>query len=188
MCHWKSLTKNKYKLYILAWMWVCWIPIQAQTIVFINPNEGKIIHAKEGDMLSIRYKGYLGQTEYFKNTLTLIGDSSFILGIPFGSDENMGSKLQQQLQYKEIKYSDVIAFRRSGMGRTFLKSTLSIGAIVGSFYVLNGLYTRNQVSDLGKIGLSLGVGLSFNLLINVAFPDKPNHKMKDGWQIKTLKE
>jgi hypothetical protein len=82
----------------------------------------------------------------------------------------------------------VIAFRRSGLGRTMLKSTLTIGSAVGSFILLNSLYGRNNISDFGKIGISIGIGLSLSMIINLALPDKPNHKMEEGWEIKILKD
>jgi hypothetical protein len=61
-------------------------------------------------------------------------------------------------------------------------------ATVGTILVLKQLYAQNNVSDLGKIGISIGVGLGLNRLINIALPDKPNHKMKDGWEIKPIKD
>ncbi|MDZ4669013.1 MAG: hypothetical protein SGJ00_14190 [bacterium] len=162
-----------------------WMSFAQNKILFLNPVQGKIIKAKEGDQLSVLYRGYLGQTEYFKNTLTEIKDSSFVLGIQFGLNP---AAVGQTFQYKEIKYTDIVAFRRSSLGRTLLKSGLSLGAVITSILLLNRMYTQSEISDFGKIGISFGVGIGVNLLINLAIPDKPKHKVSEGWQINPIKE
>lgn len=189
MHFWKSNIKIKFIGLLVLVFCAGILSVHAQNqILFLNASQGKLIKAKEGDQLSIRYRGYLGQTEYFMNTITAIGDSTFTLGIPFSDGTSMfGKKVGAQLQCKEIRYTDVLEFRRSGIGRTFLKSGLSIGAAVGSLLLLDKLYTKNEVNDFAKIGISLGVGLSMRFVINLALPDKPNHKVKDGWQINPVK-
>lgn len=189
MRHWKSLIKTS-KCTCLLVAFICLTQmLYAQRIVFINAGNGKLIEAKEGDVLSIQYHGYLGQTETFKNTLTEIKDSSFVLGIQLMDPNNpMANKMGQQMQMKEIRYCDVVGFRRMGIGRVLLKSTLTTGAAIGTILVLNALYRDNAISDFGKIGISLGVGLSVNTLINLLLPERPNHFMQEGWQINPLKE
>lgn len=190
MCYRKSNTQAKKGFAILICLLISVSQLVAQNqIIFINSTQGKLIRAKEGDMLSLKYKGYLGQTETFKNTLSFIGDSSFTLGIPMMSASGiLGNNIEKQFQYKEIKYQDILAFRRSSVGRTLLKSSLSLGAAIGSFLLLNSMYERNNVSDFGKIGISIGIGLTLNMVINFGLPDKPNHKMEEGWEIKVIKE
>jgi hypothetical protein len=190
MCHRKSNTQAKKGFAILICLLISVSQLAAQNkIIFINSTQGKLIRAKEGDMLSLKYKGYLGQTETFKNTLSFIGDSSFTIGIPMMSANGiLGNNIEKQFQYKEIRYQDILAFRRSSVGRTLLKSSLSLGAAIGSFLLLNSMYERNNVSDFGKIGISIGIGLTLNMVINLSLPDKPNHKMEEGWEIKVIKE
>jgi hypothetical protein len=189
MCNRKSSVKTKNIIKTIVVLILLISSVNAQQIVFINPEKGKIIHVNEGEILSVRYRGYLGQTEYFKNTLTEIRDSSFILGFPLGNGSGLlGAKIDQQMQIKEVKYADIIAFRRISVGRNIIKSTLTTGVAIGSFLLLSKLYEGNKISNFGKIGISLGVGLSINMLINIALPDKPKHQIKDGWQIKNLKE
>ncbi|MCG9881198.1 MAG: hypothetical protein MH472_11420, partial [Bacteroidia bacterium] len=143
-------------------------------IVFKNNVSGKVIKARLGDQISVRYKGYLGQTESYKHTLTEIYDSSFVLGVNF-----MGPDLSQA---KEIQYKDIIAFRRMSLGRVFLKSTLSLGSAVATIIVLDRLYKEQSLSFGQRIGVSLGVGLGVNILINAILSEKPKYQVKDGWE------
>lgn len=190
MCNWKPITKTRKGCYLLILTFIISsIAFSQSSILFIQPNQGKLIKAKPGDQLSISYKGYLGQTETYINILTEISDTTFVLG--FIGNQNSFFKLNQSginNSCKEIKYSDIIAFRKSGPGRTLLKSTLAFGGAIGSILILNRLYKQNEISDFGKIGISLGVGIGINMLINLALPNKPIHQVVDGWQINPLKE
>ena len=187
MLYWKQSLEKKLILCLIGILMIGSHNLLAQgKIIFFNVSQGKLIQAKIGDQLSVVYKGYLGQTETYKNTLTEIKDSSFVLGMPASVlNPNQSS---QELQHKEIRYADVIAFRRIGLGRVMLKTSLSLSATIGTIILLKNLYAQNKVSDLGKIGISIGVGLGLNALINMAMPDKPNHKMKEGWEIRVLKD
>jgi hypothetical protein len=162
---------------IICLLFMSKLLLAQEHIVFIQQQNGKIIQAKLGDQLSIKYRGYLGQTETFKQTLTAINDSSFVLGFQF-----LGQELNA---YKKIKYQDIIAFRRIGLGRTILKTSLSLGSAVGLILLLDRTY-KNETFNLGlggRIGLSVGLGMGMSLLINGILPEKPNHFVKDGWQI-----
>ena len=176
MCYWK-LCFNR-KLIFLLWTCLMHHPaklLAQEQMVFIYQEKGKIIQAKLGDQLSIKYRGYLGQTEYFKQTLTEIKDSSFVLGYSF-----LGPEL---LPNKEIKYSDIIAFRRIGLGSVVLKTTLSLGSAVGVILLLDRTYKNKEFSMAGRIGISAGLGIGLNLIINSIFPEKPKYHVKDGWRI-----
>ncbi len=189
MRNWKSFIKASKRYGLLIALFCIANLAIAQKIVFIHAGDGKIIEAKEGDVLSIQYRGYLGQTETFKNTLTSIKDSSFVLGIDLIDPSSpMAMKMGQQMQAKEIRYADVMAFRRMSVGRVFLKSTLTTGAAIGTILVLSSLYKSNNISDMGKIGISLGAGLSVNALINLILPERPKYRMSAGWQINPIKE
>lgn len=161
---------------------VCWIATSyaQEQILFVNQAKGKVFQAKLGDQLSIKYRGYLGQTETFKQTLTEINDSSFVLGYAF-----LGSAL---IPNKEIKYTDIIAFRRIGLGRVILKTTLSLGTAVGVILLLDRTYKSNDFSLAGKFGISFGVGLGVNLLLNGLLPDNPKYQTKEGWQIYPIRK
>lgn len=157
---------------VLAPLHSCWAQ---DYIIFENKRSGKIIKARLGDQIHVKYRGYLGQTESFKHTLTEINDSNFMLGIDY-----LGENLSN---YKIIQYKDIVAFRRMSIGRVFLKSTLSIGSAIGTILVLDRLYKEQSLSFGQRIGVSLGVGLGVNILINALLPENPNHWVKDGWEI-----
>jgi hypothetical protein len=153
-------------------------------LIFINPNQGKLIEAKPGDFLIIRYKGYLGQTEFYKQTLLEIKDSSFVIGMYSFSE---GSLFERENPYKEINFKDVESFRRRSIGGSVSKSLLGLGAAIGSILVLDQLYENQNYSTLANLGISMGVGLSINFGLNLLFPDKPKYHMKEGWYIESVK-
>ena len=186
----KPFIKTSKRSYLLVLFFFFTFALFAQnSILFINASEGKIIKAKVGDQLSISYRGYLGQTETFLNTLTQVNDSTFVLGkIETNTKQFFGKTSNKPIAYKEIKYSDVIAFRRSSPGRVILKATLTLATAVGSILLLDRLNESSELSDFGKIGVSLGIGLGINMLTNLAMPDNPKYKLSDGWQINPVKE
>lgn len=190
MRYWKPTIKTSKRSYLLVLFYFFTCALFAQnSILFINGNEGKIIKAKVGDQLSISYRGYLGQTESFISTLTQINDSTFVLGtIQTNKKQLFGKTSNKANTSKEIKYSDVIAFRRSGPGRVILKATLTLATAIGSILLLDKLNETSELSDFGKIGFSLGIGLGINMLTNLALPDHPKYKTSDGWQINPVKE
>jgi hypothetical protein len=153
-------------------------------LIFINPTKGKLIEAKPGDFLIIKYKGYLGQTEFYKQTLLEIKDSSFVIGMYSFSE---GSFFEKENPYKEINFKDVQAFRRRSIGGSISKSLLGLGAAVGSILVLDQLNENRNNSTLANLGISLGVGLSINFGLNLLFPDKPKYQIKEGWYIESIK-
>ncbi len=159
------------------------------SLLFLNAKQGKLIKANFGDQLSVQYKGYLGQTETFKHTLSEITDSSMILGyyFPEGTFGSPGMMRSLGIVHKEIMLKDITAFRRMSQARGMLKSTLSMCAALGTIYLLNNFYQNNQFSTLARIGISLGVGLGTNYAVNLCLPEKPKYKMMDGWIVETVK-
>lgn len=189
MCHRKSFAAICFCFLTLVVVVGSQEPLKAQVLLnFNHPESGKKIPVRSGTTLSIAYRGYLGQTEYFKSTLSVAGDSTLILGNPLIQERYLGdSKLKQALTSKEVRYSDLIAFRRISLGRMILKSTLSVGALVGSFVLLGDLYRNSDYTDLQKFGISIGSGLGVNVLIQLLLPENPKYKMEDGWEISIVK-
>ncbi|MDP1726435.1 MAG: hypothetical protein Q8M15_06595 [Bacteroidota bacterium] len=159
------------------------------SLLFINPVQNKLIKAKIGDQLSLQYYGYLGQTEYFKQSISLITDSSVILGVYFPqlSDEQSRKIGSIGFTHKEILLKDITMFRKMGVGRTLIKATLGLGTAFTSIYLLNRFYEQNRYSTPAKFGISIGVAIGTTALINFCFPDRPKYKIKDGWKVESLK-
>ncbi len=180
---------NKKNLLLLYLFFLAGIAYGQSSLLFLNPQQGKLKTANYGDQLSIRYRGYLGQTEQYKNTLSEITDSSIILGFYMpdlkpGTTDKLG---KLGLSHKEILLRDVVAFRRISPGRNLLKSSLSLGSALGAIFLLNSLYQSNQFSTGFKFGISLGIGLGTNFLINQLLPETPKYKMIDGWKVESVK-
>jgi hypothetical protein len=156
----------------------------AQDLVFKNTN-GKTIHLKNGDQLSIFYKGYLGQKQYSNNDFLYKTDSSIVVGVAAKPINNKVADyllMKGQLQ-KEILFKDIIAFRRISVGRKILKSTLNIAAITGFALLLSESYAKGNMTYGESFLYSLAGGISISLLINLALPENPKYNMEDGWQI-----
>ncbi len=180
---------NKRSLILLSFLWIS-VSVYGQTsLLFFNAQQGKIKRTNFGDQLSIQYKGYLGQPENFKHTLSEITDSSVILGYYFPENTfgSSGKMRSLGLVHKEILLRDITAFRRMSPARGLLKSTLSLCTAIGTIFLLNNLYQNNQYSTSARIGISLGVGLGTNFLVSLCMPENPKYKMIDGWKVETVK-
>jgi len=161
--------------------------IAQSSINFIDTLTGKIINAKPGDYLILKYKGYLGQTEYYKQTLQGVSDSSILVGIihpyaPFSAAfKNMNNP------WKEIKLNDIESFKRRSAGANFLKSLIGIGAGLSAILLLKNLNDEKKFSNGKNLAISLGVGIGINITVNKLFSDKPKNHIKDGWRIESVK-
>ncbi len=157
------------------------------SINFTDSLTGKVIHAKTGDYLILKYKGYLGQTEYFKHTLQEVGDSSILVGIvhPYAVFSPVFAGMNNP--WKEIKLKDIESFKRRSAGANFLKSMIGIGAGLSAVLMLKSLNEEKKFSNGKNLAISLGVGLGINIGMNMLFSDKPKNHIKDGWRIESVK-
>jgi len=162
--------------------------INAQpNLYFINRSKHKVIEVIPGHQLSVKYNGYLGQPEFFKQTLSDITDSSITLGIDpemFGASKKLLAN-NPRFMCRRIMLRDIVAFRRITLGRQLLKSTLMTANIVGTYFLLTDLYRNNRFSNLQTFLISLGVGIGTSYIINIAFPENPKYRLEDGWEIVT---
>lgn len=162
--------------------------IKAQSgLRFIDTTHQKIIRAYQGDYLILKYKGYLGQTEFYKHTLQGVSDSSLIVGIVHPYSPISSMFIATNNPWKEIKFKDIEAFKRRSAGANFLKSMIGISAGLSAILLLKNLNEEKKFSNGKNLAISLGVGLSINLGMNLIFSDKPKNKMKEGWHIETFK-
>jgi len=151
----------------------------AQQVHIIHAN-GSVIKINPGCRLMLAYKGYNGNLEYYSNIVTAITDSTIILGNkPFFMPIHPTQLLNNT---KEIRYADIIAFRKRSAGGEISKSLLKTGAIIGSIIVLSNLNVRSNYTRLQAFGISFGVGLGINLALNLIFPENANKRVQEGWQ------
>jgi hypothetical protein len=54
---------------------------------------------------------------------------------------------------------------------------------VGAIFLLDRTYKNNDFNLAGRIGISVGLGVGMNLIINSIFPDKPKYQVKEGWKV-----
>ena len=157
-------------------------------LYFINRAKHKIIEVSIGQQLSIKYKGYLGQTEFVKQTVTDINDSFVTLGV---DPEMLGKGFQAMMSnnpkfiYRKVMIKDILAFRRITAGRQLLKVGLMMGNVAGSYYLLYNLYKKNDFSVGVTFLISFGVSVGTAVVINALLPENPKYQLNEGWEVIT---
>ena len=161
--------------------------IGQNVLVFTNSKLNKVIEVKAGQFLSVRYNGYLGQPEFFKNVVTEITDSTILLGIqpelisPVLKNRNIpGSG-------KVIRITDISAFRRMRIGRQLLKSMSILGLAVGDYFLLSHLFRNVKISSGSAFLISLGAGIGGKIFIDLLYPESPKFNMSEGWQVSVVR-
>jgi hypothetical protein len=156
-------------------------------LYFINRAKNKIIEVKPSQQLSIKYKGYLGQPEFVKQTVTDINDSMITLGVDPQLLGGLGKALENnpKFVYRKVRIADILTFRRMTKGRQILKVGLQLANIVASYFLLANLYSNTGLSPASTFAISLGVGISTNIIINTALPENPKYRLEDGWEVTT---
>ncbi len=159
-----------------------------KSLLFYNLQSNKTIHVKVGHRASILYKGYLGQIEFAKETVTDITDSTIVLGI------NLAETMPQiapkpgkatRLTYKVIRIDDIVGFRRMTLGRQVAKLSLTVVGVVGTFVIFNQA-KLNGFSSFNASLITFGAGLSFLWINNLLLPENIKYYMENGWQVKVL--
>lgn len=161
----------------------------AQQVQFKNEN-GLTITIKQGDQISLFYKGYLGQKQYSNVDFLFGTDSSIVVGNSIHSFNERAADylLIRGLQQKEILFKDIIAFRRISLARKTIKSTLNIMAYTGFALALSDISANEKLNYGQSLLYSLAGGIGISLLINLALPENPKYKMNEGWQVQTIKK
>lgn len=159
--------------------------IYAQQLLFINESLKQAISVKPGQTLALSYKGYNGNLEFAKQTVTDIDDSTITLGVnpehlSFLKRKN-GTPLLNQ--YKVIRIADIQAFRRITVARGLLKSTLRVGMYLGSVVLLYDLSGSANVGPARLFFTSVGLALGSYGLIELILPESTKYTMADGWTV-----
>lgn len=156
---------------------------QAQQVVFFNPKINKTIIVKPGAKVFLGYKGYNGNTEFAANTVTAITDSTITLGVDLSFWFPKRKPSASTNNYKTILLKDITHFRKRSFGGEMIKSTMQIGAAVGSVFLLSDLYRSSDVSRTGAVLISIGAGALLNFSAKIIFPENARYRMQDGWII-----
>jgi hypothetical protein len=160
------------------------------TLVFTQASTHKKIEMHIGHRATILYKGYLGQLETAKETITDITDSTIVLGINYAETyPRMAARPGKNLRmtYKVIRVSDIVGFRRMTIGRQLGSLAFKTAGIVGSFYLLRNVYANPSISAGNAFLISLGTGFSILGINSLLFPENIKYYMEDGWSVAVQK-
>ncbi len=161
-----------------------------KSLLFFNTQANKTIQVKVGHRASILYKGYLGQLEFAKETVTDITDSTIVLGINLAETmPRLAPKpgKSTRLTYKVIRINDIVGFRRMTLGRQFVRLTLTAAGLVGTFVVFNQAKIQGFTSFNASL-ITFGAGLGFLWINNLILPENIKYYMESGWQVKVLND
>jgi hypothetical protein len=156
---------------------------QAQQVVFFNPKYNKTITVKPGAKVFLGYKGYNGNTEFAANTVTAITDSTITLGVDLSFWFPNKKPSASTNNYKTIFLKDITHFRKRSFAGEMIKSTMQIGAAVGTVFLLSDLYRSSDVSRTGAVLISVGTGALLNHAAKIIFPENAKYRIQDGWII-----
>lgn len=169
------------------WVWISFVLLllsvssNAQQLLIRHKQSGKEFRISPGDKLSITYKGYLNQIEKLNLPVTYVTDSSVCFGSPIAKGSADGNSYAEKhgLLFKEVLLRDIQFFRRISLGRQVLKSTLTIGASIGTIILFAETLDIQNMTILRRTAISLGFGLGTKLLINGILPEYPKNRMAD---------
>lgn len=172
------------------------LPISAvcqTSLYFYNPQTNKVVTAQKGEQLVVLYKGYNGQTEFFKEIITDITDSTITLGNDHSKSHPLFAKSQKDKikkfgpGFKTISIKDIQAFRKISIARLLSKAAVQIGSVVGLLFLVEYIYDSPDISTSNSFALSLSAGVLTKTIVALSFPEDVKYEIKDGWQITTVK-
>lgn len=147
-------------------------------LVFVHKPTGQSVRIREGNKVSLLYKGYNGQQEFVREIITQITDSTVTVG--YAKQIKPGKRPNRIC--KTIYLRDITGFRKMSVGRLLAKSALSVGSVFGSYYMIRGLYTSSIASGYSIIA-SFGIGLAVIELNELIFPENIKYYTEDDWQL-----
>ncbi len=133
---------------------------QKSTLIFYNKQQAEAVQIQKGGLLILEYQGYLKQMELNSNYIIDINDSTVILGKPniFSAPTNT----------KTIRIKDITGFRKISAGSMLLKTALTVGATLGTYYAIRA--NGDKLSSTQQILYSTGAGLVANISLKLIFP------------------
>lgn len=158
-------------------------------LYFFNKQENKMIEVIPGQTLALLYSGYMGQTEFAKNVVTEITDSTVVLGhhpdrmSPWFKQRAEKKTLKNGAAYKVVRIKDIKGFRRITNGRQVLKTLTQTASIVGLFYLAGSVYRSPDISTGNAFLISFASGIGTSVIINVLFPENIKYHVGNTWQV-----
>jgi hypothetical protein len=158
-------------------------------LYFYNAQTNEVITAKPGHQLVLMYKGYNGQTEFYKEIITEISDSTITLGHDYTKTNNFTSISHSKKAhkkgpaYKVIAIKDIMAFRRISPARILSKAGLQIGSVIGLLFLVEDIYESPDINSTNAFFLSFSLGIASRTIINIIFPEDVKHYMNEGWKV-----
>ena len=81
---------------------------------------------------------------------------------------------------KQIRIKDIQGFRKISVGSQLLKTALTIGATIGTYYAIRN--NGESLSYTEQLLYSTAAGLTVRFTLSKVFPDeKVKYRIKDGW-------
>ena len=166
------------RLLMFLFLYIFPLPvIHAQYVIrFYNPEIEKSFFCKAGDHIKLEYKGYLLQNET---------DEGFIMSIT-SEDVLIRQGNIFKKKYRIISLNDITGFKRYSVVRDLSKNFVQIGVFLGSFFTLKNIFRKNDFSDIERLGLSTGIGITGALIVKSAFPDKIKYHTSSGWLLQVI--
>ena len=147
---------------------------QNSAIIFFNKEKGKVIQVPRGGMVVLQYQGYLKQMEQETNYLISLNNSTITIGKP--------RMFADATDVKKIRIDDINGFRKISAGSQLLKTVLTIGATVGTYYAIRS--NGDNMSYTEQLLYSTAAGLTVRFSLNKIFPEnKIKYNVKEGWQM-----
>ena len=147
---------------------------QKSTLIFYNQQQSEAVQIRKGGLLILEYQGYLKQMELNSNYILDVNDSTITMGKPrvFSAPTNT----------KTIRLKDITGFRKISAGSMLLKTALTVGATLGTYYTIRA--NGDKLSSTQQILYSTGAGLIANISLKLIFPqNKIKYKTENGWEI-----
>ncbi len=164
------------RLFVIFGIFIICLNVHSQksAIIFFNKEKAKSVQLIKGSMAVLEYQGYLKQLELNANYIVDINDTTIFLGKP-----NLFSAPKE---IKEIRISDIRGFRKISAGSQLLKTALTVGATLGTYFAMRNY--DDELSSTQQIIYSTGAGLITRVSLKLIFPDnKIKYKLKNNWKI-----
>lgn len=148
-------------------------------IVLIHQVTADTVRIYEGDVVTLSYRGYLGQKTYSSGKVLDIDEHSITV-----KDKYHRTVPKTFSKNHSIQIKDISGFRKFRKSRLWLLPTLKAVNTIANLGLSIVLGNNNDISTTKSILIGTGVGLTGNILIESLFPKKVKQYInKQDWKI-----